>query len=82
MTNEHSFPIDKAKRAAIFAYNWVRGYRFFWVADGHPSGGYFDMTEKTCPYPVLNDWSVRACVRAGHCGCSKGSVVIDGGYDK
>jgi hypothetical protein len=57
---------------AMVAYNWLQGCRFFWVPDNHPAGGYFDMTEKTCPYPLRFDWSVRACVKAGDCGCSKG----------
>jgi hypothetical protein len=22
-----------------------------------------------CPYPIIDDCSVRACIAAGHCGC-------------
>lgn len=47
----------------IRAWNWIRGYRFFW------KDGALECTEGTCPYPLLNDWSVKACVRAGKCGC-------------
>jgi hypothetical protein len=57
------------------AYNWLQGCRFFWVeTPGEPGGGYLDMTEKCCPYPVRFDWSVKACVRAGTCGCVKGNM--------
>lgn len=59
-----------------YAYNWLRGCRFFWVeTPGSPAGGYFDMTEKCCPYPILFDWSVKACNRAGCCGCNKGRAL-------
>ncbi len=26
-----------------------------------------------CPYPVIEDHSVRACVKSGNCGCSNGT---------
>ena len=67
-------PILKtAKRFVEYAYNWLQGCRFFWVeTPGSPAGGYFGMTEKCCPYPVRFDWSVRACVKAGDCGCNRG----------
>jgi hypothetical protein len=61
------------------AYNWLQGCRFFWVKDDHPSGGYLDMTEKCCPYPLLFDWSVKACNKAGLCGCNKGRCIGDNG---
>lgn len=56
---------------AMVAYNWLQGCRFFWV---RPAGEipYLDMTEKCCPYPIRFDWSVKACVKAGECGCVKG----------
>lgn len=60
----------KIRDALALAYNWLQGCRFFWVADER--GGYLDMTEKCCPYPVRFDWSVKACVKAGDCGCVKG----------
>jgi hypothetical protein len=22
-----------------------------------------------CPYPIQDNWTARACVRGGHCGC-------------
>lgn len=25
-----------------------------------------------CPYPIIKDHSVRACIAAGHCGCNNG----------
>lgn len=61
---------------AAVAYNWLQGCRFFWV---RPEGDtpYLDMTEKCCPYPIRFDWSVRACVKAGDCGCIKGQQCGD-----
>jgi hypothetical protein len=57
----------------MVAYNWAQGYRMYWVeTPGSPAGGYWDYTEKMCPYPIRFDWSVKACVRAGDCGCNKG----------
>lgn len=61
---------EHMRNALMVAFNWLQGCRFFWVADEH--GGYFDMTENCCPYPIRFDWSVRACVKAGDCGCIKG----------
>ena len=59
----------------MIAYNWLQGCRFFRVATpSSPGGGYWDMTEKCCPYPIRFDWSVRACVKAGDCGCVKGCL--------
>lgn len=23
-----------------------------------------------CPYPVVDEWTARACVRSGNCGCN------------
>jgi hypothetical protein len=23
-----------------------------------------------CPYPLRDDWTARACIKAGDCGCS------------
>ena len=62
------------------AYNWFQGCRFFWVeTHGSPGGGYLNMTEKCCPYPIQFDWSVKACVKAGYCGCIKGIDDPEGG---
>lgn len=52
------------------AYNWCQGCRFFMTKDEH--GEYLDFTEKCCPYPLRFDWSARACIKAGDCGCIKG----------
>lgn len=54
---------------AAVAFNWLQGCRFFWATDKH--GRYMDMTEKCCPYPLRFDWSAKACIKAGDCGCSK-----------
>ena len=27
----------------------------------------------TCPRPLRNDWSARACIKAGDCGCDEQS---------
>ena len=62
----------KIRYALAFAFNWLQGCRFFWV--DHPDGPYYDMTEKCCPHPIRFDWSVRACVKAGDCGCVKGAA--------
>ena len=63
--------LDRAKKAlryyAMVAFNWLQGCRFFW------KDGSLEMTEKCCPYPIRFDWSVKACVKAGDCGCVKGS---------
>lgn len=59
-----------AKSKLVFAWNWIRGHRFYWVeTPGTPGGGYWDMTDSTCPYPVRDDWSAKACIKAGDCGC-------------
>lgn len=26
---------------------------------------------RTCPRPLRNDWSARACIKAGDCGCDE-----------
>ena len=26
-----------------------------------------------CPYPIRKDWTARACIEAGDCGCSNGT---------
>lgn len=26
-----------------------------------------------CPHPCLDDWTARACIAAGHCGCNNRS---------
>lgn len=60
------------KRWIIEQWNALRGYRFFWVeTPGSPAGGYIDFTPGTCPYPLLKDWSVKACNKAGLCGCNE-----------
>lgn len=28
-----------------------------------------------CPYPLIDDKSARACIRAGLCGCDNGNPV-------
>ena len=72
-----SAALDRAKRILEGAFNWAQGCRFFWVeTPGSPAGGYLDMTEKCCPYPIIFNWSVKACVKAGHCGCNKGARPI------
>lgn len=58
------------------AFNWLQGCRFFWAP-----GGYLDMTEKCCPYPLRFDWSVKACVKAGDCGCIKGCSATPKGVE-
>lgn len=71
------------RRPIEVAYNWLQGCRFFWVSTpGSSAGGYIDMTEKCCPYPVQFDWSVKACVKAGHCGCVKGLPYCGAALDQ
>lgn len=62
----------KIRYALMVAFNWLQGCRFFWVTDEH--GKYLNMTERCCPYPIRFDWSVKACVMAGDCGCIKGRI--------
>lgn len=31
----------------------------------------------TCPYPLRNDWSIRACIKAGDCGCNECDAAED-----
>jgi hypothetical protein len=52
-------------------YNAIRGYGFYWVRtnDGSSAGGYIEVKEGTCPHPVQFDWSAKACIKAGLCGC-------------
>jgi hypothetical protein len=57
-----------AKKAERF-YNWIRGYGFYWARDEH--GWYMEIKEGTCPYPVQFDWSAKACIKAGECGCDE-----------
>jgi hypothetical protein len=60
------------KDRVVRFWNWIRGYRFFWVeTPGSPAGGHIDFTPGTCPYPLRNDWSAKACIRAGDCGCDE-----------
>ncbi len=47
------------------AWNWLRGYRFYW------QNGTMECSPGTCPYPVRCDWSVKACIKAGYCGCDE-----------
>lgn len=50
----------------LWLWNRARGYGYVRREDGcwHPRPG-------TCPAAILDDWSARACIRAGHCGCNE-----------
>lgn len=61
-------------------WNERRGLGFNWVDDDHR--GYFEVRPGTCPYPVLFDWSVKACQKKGFCGCNENNRVIDGAESK
>jgi hypothetical protein len=63
-------PLKTVRRYVETFYNWMRGYGFYWVkTPGSPAGGYIEMKPGTCPYPLKFDWSVKACKKAGLCGC-------------
>jgi hypothetical protein len=54
-------------------YNGIRGYGFYWVeTPGSPAGKYLAIKPGTCPYPLRLDWSAKACIKAGDCGCDEG----------
>ena len=39
-----------------------------------PSGNLtYSPWRRTCPYPLRNDWSAKACIKAGDCGCDEQS---------
>lgn len=48
--------------------NQRQGCSFYWSSDN-----VLMMTRKTCPYPTQEDWSAKACVAAGQCGCANGT---------
>ena len=47
------------------AWNALRGYGFGW------EDGALTPRRGTCPYPTRKDWSARACIKAGDCGCDE-----------
>ena len=52
--------------------NWWRGLGIVWIkTPGTPAGGYFEIRPGTCPYPIRDDWSAKACIKAGDCGCDE-----------
>lgn len=57
----------------IRLWNLMRGYGFDWIeTPGTLGGGHIMPRPGTCPYPLINDWSVKACNKAGLCGCNEG----------
>jgi len=60
------------KRWLIEKWNALRGYGFYF-ADGA-----LQIKPGTCPYPLRNDWSVKACIKAGDCGCDERSHISGG----
>jgi len=53
------------RRWIVQAWNAMRGYGWDKIGDTYvPRPG-------TCPRPLCCDWSVRACIRNGACGCNE-----------
>ena len=52
--------------------NALQGCGFSWgyLDDGIPHKTIIPW-RGTCPYPLRNDWSARACIKAGDCGCDE-----------
>lgn len=48
------------------------GYSMRWYTDT-TGRSYRSLTpwRGTCPRPLTNDWSAKACVKAGNCGCDE-----------
>ena len=62
----------KVVRWLIELWNNLRGYGFDWIeTPGTPAGGYVEPRPGTCPRPLRNDWSAKACIKAGDCGCDE-----------
>ena len=57
--------------------NALQGCGFSWVkTPGSPAGGYIRPWRGTCPYPLRSNWSARACIKAGDCGCDERSKYV------
>ena len=52
--------------------NALQGCGFSWIkTPGTTASGYIMPWRRTCPYPLRHDWSARACIKAGDCGCDE-----------
>lgn len=49
------------------------GYRLCWRSDWVARLWAPVWFRWRCPYPIIKDHSVRACIAAGHCGCDNGT---------
>ena len=50
--------------------NALQGCGFSW-SDPDGRGKTIIPWRGTCPYPLRNDWSAKACIKAGDCGCDE-----------
>lgn len=41
---------------------WASGKRVDWLANL--------IYRFACPYPIYENWTPRACIRSGNCGCN------------
>jgi hypothetical protein len=51
----------------------VQGYRLCWRGDWITRLWAPIWFRFYCPYPIIEDVSARACIKAGHCGCNNGA---------
>ena len=52
--------------------NALQGCGYSWIkTPGSPAGGYVMPWKGTCPHAIRNDWSARACIKSGDCGCDE-----------
>ena len=57
--------------------NALRGYGFSMRTYTDLSGREFHSLTPwcgTCPYPTRHNWSARACILAGDCGCDEREI--------
>jgi hypothetical protein len=50
------------------------GYRLCWRGDWISSAWSRIWYRWYCPCPVIENFTARACIRAGMCGCSNGGL--------
>jgi hypothetical protein len=72
MNWQHTVETYRVSRWLERLWNALRGHGFSRVqTPGTPAGGYIRPWRGTCPYPIRADWSARACIAAGDCGCDE-----------
>ena len=51
--------------------NALQGCGFSWVSMHPGESPTIVPWRGTCPYPLRKDWSAKACIKAGDCGCDE-----------